>query len=101
MCDIEVVAVAPCQCLVSAGQVMTSPGRISTLASPSHCVQPKPAVTINVWPQGWVCHAERAPGSNVTSAPPNCAGPDDWNSGSTRTLPVKFSTGPLREGREP
>ena len=25
-----------------------------------------PAVTISVWPSAWVCHAVRAPGSNVT-----------------------------------
>ena len=44
-------------------------------------------MTIKVWPQGWVCQAERAPGSNVTSEPLKVAGPGDWNRGSTRTEP--------------
>ena len=30
--------------------------------------RPNPAVTINVWPSGWVCQAVLAPGSNVTRA---------------------------------
>src|SRR6185437_13993774 len=77
------------------------PGRISIFSSPQHCVQPRPPVTMRVWPQGCVCHAERAPGSNVTAAPPNCAGPGDWKSGSIRTLPVKYSLGPIWDGCEP
>jgi hypothetical protein len=52
-------------------------------------------VTINVWPQGWVCHAERAPGAKLTLAPPNWAGPGAWNKGSIRTFPVKMSAEPL------
>src|SRR5947207_5656261 len=95
MCVIAVLSVAPCQCFLPGGQVITSPGRISTFGSPQHCVQPRPEVTIKVWPQGWVCQALRAPGSNVTVAPLNGAGPGDWNSGSMRTLPVKYSAGPL------
>src|SRR5437016_3712987 len=96
-----VLSVAPCQCFLSGGQLTTSPGRISTFSSPQHCVQPRPAVTISVCPQGWVCHAERAPGSKVTAAPPNCPGPGDWNSGSTRTFPVKYSLGPVWDACEP
>jgi len=34
--------------LYELARLMTSPRRISTLGSPSHCVQPSPAVTINV-----------------------------------------------------
>ena len=30
--------------------------------------QPQPAVTMRVWPSGWVCQAVPAPGSNVTLA---------------------------------
>src|SRR5581483_3397959 len=90
-----VLSVGPCQCFLQGGQVMTSPGRISSFGSPQHCVQPRPAVTISVCPHGCVCHALRAPGSKVTLAPLNCAGPGDWNSGSMRTAPVKYPAGPL------
>src|ERR1700733_1533785 len=101
MCVIAVFTVAPCQCFLPGGHQITSPGRISSLGSPQHCVQPHPAVTINVCPSGWVCHAVRAPGSNVTNAPNARAGSGGLNRGSMRTEPVKFSAGPLREGREP
>src|SRR6516165_1467116 len=60
-----------------------------------------PAVTISVWPSGWVCHAVRAPGSNVTLAPRARAGSAASNRGSTRTDPVKYSAGPFPDGREP
>src|SRR6185312_8045293 len=96
-----VVDDAPCQCFLPGGQVITSPGRISSFGSPSHCVQPSPAVTIRVCPHGCTCHAERAPGSNVTLAPLTFAGPGDWNRGSIRTLPVKYSVGPRLEGCAP
>src|SRR6266700_3385254 len=56
---------------------------------------------ITVWPRGCVCHAVRAPGSNVTLPPLTRAGSGAWNSGSTRTVPVKYSAGPLRDGCEP
>ena len=36
--------------------------------------RPQPAVTISVCPSGCVCHAVRAPGSNVTLAPATRAG---------------------------
>src|SRR5512144_1670458 len=88
-----VVGVAPCQCFKLGGHQMTSPARISTIGSPSHCVQPTPEVTIKVWPSGCVCHAVRAPGSNVTMAPPTRAGSCRWNSESIRTLPVNHSSG--------
>jgi hypothetical protein len=48
-----------------------------------------------------VCHAERAPGSKVTSDPLNREGPGDRNKGSIRTLPVNHSAGPLPDGCEP
>src|SRR5438067_5839331 len=101
MCVIAVVAVAPCQCFSPGGNQITSPGWISSLGPPQRCAQPQPAVTIKVWPSGWVCHAVRAPGSNVTLAPPACAGATAWNRGSMRTVPVNQSAGPLPEGWEP
>src|SRR5450432_3939017 len=101
MCVIAVVAVAPCQCFSPGGNHTQSPGRISSTAPPSRCAQPQPAVTINVWPSGCVCHAVRAPGSNVTLAPTTRAGSGAVKSGSMRTLPVKYSAGPLPDGCEP
>src|SRR5436309_4947806 len=80
---------------------MTSPGRISWTAPPQLCTQPQPDVTIRVCPSGCVCHAVRAPGSNVTLTPSTRAGPGASNSGSIRTEPVKYSSGPLPEGCEP
>ncbi len=56
---------------------------------------------INVWPSGCVCHAVRAPGSNVTLPPPTRAGSGAWNSGSMRTTPEKYSVDPARDGCEP
>src|SRR6266446_7412088 len=97
MCVIAVLGVAPCQCFSFGGHHTTSPGRISTFGWPSLCTQPQPDVTIRVCPRGWVCHADRAPGSNVTLPPRARAGSGDSNNGSTRTVPVKYSSGPLPE----
>ena len=96
-----VVAVAPCQCFSPGENQTTSPGRISSTGPPSRCTRPQPAVTIRVWPSGCVCHAVRAPGSNVTLAPRTRAGSGGSNSGSIRTVPVNQSAGPLPEGCEP
>src|SRR5881398_1000998 len=96
-----VVAVAPCQCFSFGGIHTTSPGRIDSTGPPQRCTKPLPAVTIRVWPNGWVCHAVRAPGSNVTLAPTALAGFLAWNKGSTRTAPVKYSADPFVEGCEP
>src|SRR5712691_10697342 len=101
MCVMAVVAVAPCPCFSPGGIQITSPARISSIGPPSRCARPQPAVTIRVWPSGWVCHAVRAPGSNVTLAPTARAGAGASNRGSTRTAPVKYSAGPLPEGCEP
>ena len=54
-----------------------------------------PEVTISVWPSGCVCQAVRAPGSKVTCAPTARAGSGAVKSGSTRTVPVNQSAGPL------
>src|SRR6201988_2209655 len=101
MCVMVVVGAAPCQCFSPGGNQTTSPGRISPTGPPQRCTRPQPAVTIRVWPSGWVCQAVRAPGSNVTLAPTTRAGSGASNRGSTRTAPVKFSAGPLPEGCEP
>src|SRR5207244_5139321 len=98
---IAVCGVAPCQCFSSGGNQTTSPGRISSRGPPDRCAQPQPAVTIKVWPSGCVCHAVRAPGSNVTLAAATRAGSGAWNRGSIRTVPVNQSAGPLVELCEP
>src|SRR5207247_713762 len=73
----------------------------SSIGPPQRCARPQPAVTIRVWPSGWVCQAVRAPGSNVTLAPSARAGSCASNKGSMRTVPVKYSAGPLPDGWEP
>src|SRR5437867_13088667 len=101
LCVMAVVEVAPCQCFSPGGHHTISPGRISSFGPPSLCTHPHPDVTISVCPSGCVCHAVRAPGSNVTLTLRTRAGSGAWNSGSMRTLPVKYSSGPLPEGCEP
>src|SRR5216684_8692838 len=101
MCVIFVVDVAPCQCFSPGENQTTSPGRISSIGPPSRCAHPRPDVMINVWPNGCVCQAVRAPGSNVTLAPRTRAGSGASNSGSIRTTPVNQSGGPLVEFCEP
>src|SRR6476659_7393273 len=96
-----VVGVAPCQCFSLGANQTTSPGRISSTGPPSRCARPQPAEIINVWPNGCVCQAVRAPGSNVTLAPRTRAGSGVSNSGSMRTVPVNQSAGPLVELCEP
>jgi hypothetical protein len=76
---------------------MTSPARISTMGSPSHCVRPQPDATTRVWPRGCVWHALRAPGSKVTLAHDTRAGGGGAFSGSIRTVPVNHSAGPLAD----
>src|SRR6266496_6758547 len=101
MCVMAVVGVAPCQCFSPGENQITSPGRISSIGPPQRCTRPRPAVTIRVWPSGWLCQAVRAPGSNVTLEPTTRAESGAWNSGSMRTWPVKYSADPLPEGCEP
>src|SRR6266851_125886 len=101
MCVIAVVFEAPCQCFSPGSNQTTSPGRISSTGPPHFCTLPTPEVTISVWPSGCVCHAVRATGSKVTLAPRARAGSAASNKGSTRTVPVKYSSGPFPEGREP
>src|SRR4051812_28400133 len=96
-----VVAVAPCQCFSPGGNQTPSPGRMTSTGPPSRWAQPQPAVTIRVWPSGWVCQAVRAPGSNVTLAPATRAGSGAAINGSMRTVPVNHSAGPLPDGCEP
>src|SRR6476646_9803587 len=101
MCDMAVVGAAPCQCFSPGSNQTTSTGRISSIGPPSRCTRPQPNVTISVCPSGCVCHAVRAPGSNVTALPAARAGALAANRGSIRTVPVNQSAGPFAEGREP
>src|SRR5208283_2069756 len=101
MCVMAVVGEAPCQCFSPGGNQITSPGRISSIGPPQRCTRPQPAVTIRVCPSGCVCHAVRAPGSNVTIAPVTRAGSLPLNGESMRTVPVNQSAGPWLEGCEP
>src|SRR5215472_2190766 len=96
-----VVCAAPCQCFSPGGNQMTSPGRISSIGPPQRWARPQPDVTMSVWPRGCVCHAVRAPGSNVTLAHCTSAGSGAWKRGSMRTEPVNQSEGPFAEGCEP
>src|SRR5689334_22329494 len=95
---IAVFGAAPCQCFSPGGNQITSPGRISSTGLPQHWARPQPAVTINVWPNGCVCQAVLALGSNVTVAATTRAGVGALKSGSMRTVPVKYSSDPLLEG---
>src|SRR5438132_1208664 len=101
ICATAVVGAAPCQCFSPGGNQTTSPGRISSIGPPQRCARPQPAVTISVCPNGCVCQAVRAPGSNVTLAPAARAGAFAWNNGSMRTVPVNQPAGPLVDGCEP
>src|SRR5687767_5645188 len=98
---IAVVGAAPCQCFSPGENQTTSPGRISSIGPPQRWARPTPDVTIGVWPSGWVCHAVRARGSNVTLAPAARAGTGASNNGSMRTVPVNQSAGPFAEACEP
>src|SRR3989440_3413865 len=53
---------------------------------------------IKVGRGGCVAKGVGARGSNVTCPPLTRAGSPAWNSGSTRTAPVKYSAGPLADG---
>src|ERR1700754_1700691 len=101
ICVIAVVGDAPCQCFSPGAIHTTSPGLISSICPPQRGTRPAPVVTTKVCPSGCVCHAVRAPGSNVTRAPCTRSGEKELNSGSTRTAPVNQSPGPLPEGFEP
>ena len=68
---------------------------------PHRWARPQPAVTISVCPSGCVCHAVRAPGSNVTLAPATRAGSGAVKSGSIRTMPVNQSADPRPDGSDP
>jgi hypothetical protein len=63
----------------------------------------KPAAgeTMSVWPNGWVCHAVRAPGSKVTAAPATRAGSRRLKQRVDSHGPVNQSGGPLADGCEP
>src|SRR5918911_4009179 len=56
---------------------------------------------MSVWPSGCVCQLLRAPGSKVTYAPLERDGDGALKSWSMRTVPVKYSAGPLADGCDP
>src|SRR5712691_1458406 len=101
MCTRLVSGPAPCQCFSPGGIQTVSPARISRIGPPQACTRPTPETTCKVWPSGWVCHAVRALGSNLTQAPLIRPGAGASAIGSCQTVPVKFSAGVLREGIEP
>src|SRR3954451_18329805 len=101
MCVIAVPGIAPCQCFSPGGQETTSPGRIAFMGPPELCTQPQPEVTMRVWRSGCVCQLLRAPGSKVTYAPLVRAGAGARKSWSMRTVPVKYSAGPLADACDP
>src|ERR1700681_1540863 len=101
ICVIAEFGLAPCQCFSPGSNQTTSPGLISSTCPPQRCAQPSPDVTINVWPNGCVCQAVRAPGSNVTLAQAMRAGSGAGNRGSIRTVPVNQSAGPFFELCDP
>src|SRR5687767_4817095 len=76
-------------------------GRITLTGPPQLCTQPQPDVTMSVWPSGCVCQLLRAPGSKVTTPPLTRDGAGALKSWSMRTVPVKYSAGPLAEGCDP
>src|SRR3979490_2532596 len=91
----------PCQCFSPGGIQTTSPGRISRTGSPCFCTRPTPEMTYSVWPSGCECQLVRAPGAKETRAGPGRAGASVAMSGSCHTVPVKYSFGAWRVGREP
>lgn len=101
ICVIAVVGVAPCQCLTPGGNQITSPGRTSSIGPPSCWTHPQPDEIMSVCPKGCVCHAVRAPGSNVTLFPAVRVVDFTENNGSIRTAPVNQSSGPLADGWDP
>ncbi|AAF84576.1 hypothetical protein XF_1767 [Xylella fastidiosa 9a5c] len=100
-CVIAVPDAAPCQCLTPGGHQTTSPGRMTCTGLPHSCTSPTPEVTTRRCPAGWVCQAERAPGSKLTRPPEALMFLSAGQTGSTRTRPVKNSAGPVAEACSP
>src|SRR5450830_506401 len=92
---------APCQCLVWGGMCTTSPTRISSTGPPQRWMRPTPAVTIRVWPSGWLCQWVRAPGLKLTAPAELRSSPLGTCSISTLTCPVKYCSGAALTGRLP
>src|SRR5712664_3940029 len=101
MCVMPLVGEAPCQCFSPGGIHTTSPGRISLIGPPTACTRPTPEITYSVWPSGCECQAVRAPGSKDTRVETIRAGASAAMIGSCQTVPVKYSLGASRVGREP
>ena len=60
-----------------------------------------PDVTMRVCPRGWVCHAERAPGSKVTWPPLTRAALTNLEHRVHTNRTERYASGPLAEGRDP
>src|SRR3954470_20134037 len=73
-CTITQSGAAPCQCSSPGGIQTVSPGRRTRTGPPRAWARPRPVRTWSVWPSGWVCHAVRAPGVNVTRPARTLAG---------------------------
>src|ERR1700760_4213295 len=101
MCTMPVVGAPPCQCFSPGGIQITSPALISLTGWPWVWKRPTPEITYSVCPNGWVCHAVRAPGSKPTRLMTTRAGAGAEMIGSCQTVPVKFSAGARAVGREP
>src|SRR6266436_291031 len=91
----------PCQCFSPGGIQTTSPALISRIGPPLLWTRPTPEITYSVWPSGCVCQFVRAPGSKDTRFEAIRAGAAVAMIGSCQTVPVKYSFGARRVGREP
>ena len=88
--------------LLAGRNQITSPGLISSTGPPSRCTQPKPGGDDQRLPERMgVPGGARARLESDAGRPATRAGSGASNSGSTRTAPVKYSAGPLPDGREP
>src|ERR1700736_4677609 len=91
----------PCQCFSPGGIQTTSPALISRIGPPLLWTRPTPEITYSVWPSGCECQFVRAPGSKDTRFETIRAGTSAAMIGSCQTVPVKYSLGARRVGREP
>src|SRR5712691_5010732 len=98
---IPLVGEPPCQCFSPGGIQTTSPALISRIGPPLLWTRPTPEITYSVWPSGCECQFVRAPGSKDTRFETIRAGTSAAMIGSCQTVPVKYSLGASRVGREP
>ena len=100
MCVMAVVAVAPCQCFSPGGNHTTCRGVISSTRTAVALPPAAAAGDDQRLAERCVCHAVRAPGSNVTLAPLRVrVGPVEHR--SMRTVALNQSAGPVPDACEP